>query len=80
MQNCLMRYADQALYYPSSEKKMGHFFFPAFSLLFGVLVFNFLVNLMGGVFFFKKKKEKNIMGGFFLIIILKSVFFIKKKN
>ncbi len=61
MQNCLMRYADQALYYPSSAEKIGRFFFPSVALPFRGLGFNRLGNFWGGVPFSQKDKRDSIM-------------------
>ncbi len=74
MQNCLMRYADQALYYPSSAKKIGQFFSPSTPIPYGALVLNFFVNFCEGTPFSQKKKTKKKKERFFLIIIFKGFF------
>ncbi|MFW2146478.1 hypothetical protein ACM6NX_25085, partial [Escherichia coli] len=53
-QNCLMRYAYQALYYPSSAEKIGQFSLPAVRMPYRALGSNLLRRFMQRTAFLPK--------------------------
>ncbi len=64
MQNSLMRYAYQALYYPSSAEKIGQFSLPAVRMPYRALGSNLLRRFMQRTAFLPSDKPDSIMDRF----------------
>ncbi len=75
MQNSLMRYAYQALYYPSSAEKIGQFSLPAVRMPYRALGSNLLRRFMQRTAFLQSDKPDSIMDRFSRVIRICKVGF-----